>query len=297
MGMRKYLFPAILLLMFGVNTRAQHQNLRNQINRIAATAKGKVGVAISLLETNDTLSYHNQDKYVLHSVAKLAIAFTVLHEVNKGRFKADQPVHITKADLPPTYSPLRDLYPEGNVDITLRVLINYMISLSDNNACDILLKLLGGTKPVEDLVHSVGISAFTMKATEADMAAAWPVQYNNWCQPSSQVQLLKLALISTFLSKSSRDHLSAALLATSTGPKRLKGLLPVGTPVMHKTGTSSTNDKGLSPATNDVGIIVLPNGKHLAIAVFITDSTAPLATRELVIAQIARAAHDEFAGK
>lgn len=297
MGMRKYLLPVVFLLMISVPAYAQHQTLRNDINRIAAAAKGKVGVAVSLLETGDTLTYHNQDKYVLHSVAKLAIAFTILHEVDKGRFKLEQPIHITKADLPPTYSPLRDLHPEGNVDIPLKTLINFMISLSDNNACDILLRQLGGTKPVEDLVHSVGIGAFTLKASEADMAAAWPVQYNNWCQPLSQVQLLKLALTSTILSKSSRDCLSAALLTTSTGPKRLKGLLPMGTPVMHKTGTSPTNDKGLSPATNDVGVIVLPNGRHLAVAVFITDSNAPSATRDLVIAQIAKATHDEFAGR
>ncbi|QKJ30641.1 class A beta-lactamase [Mucilaginibacter mali] len=292
--MRKHLPLAVFLLMFSIVAHAQHTSLRNEINRIAAASKGKVGVAVSLLETGDTLTYHNQDKYVLHSVAKLAIAFAVLHEVDKGRFKLEQPIHITKEDLPPTYSPLRDLHPDGNVDIPLRVLINYMISLSDNNACDILLKQLGGTKLVEDLLHSVGISPIAIKASEADMAAAWPVQYNNWCQPMTQVQLLKLALTSTFLSKSSRDCLAAALLATSTGPKRIKGLMPLGTAVMHKTGTSPTNDKGLTPATNDVGIIVLPNGRHLAVAIFITDSTAPSATRDLVIAQIAKAAHDEF---
>ena len=72
-------------------------------------------------------------------------------------------------------------------------------------------------------------------------------------------------------------------------------MLPAGTPVAHKTGTSGTNDKGLSAATNDVGIIILPNGQHLAVAVFITDSYDPVTTRELAIARIAKAAYDEFA--
>jgi beta-lactamase class A len=293
--MRKYLFPAIFLLSLSTFTaNAQHQALRNEINRIAASSKSKIGVAVSLLETGDTLTYHNQDHYVLHSVAKLAIAMTVLREVDRGRFKLNQQIHITKADLPPTYSPLADKYPEGNVDVPVDILINYMISLSDNNACDILLKQLGGTKPVEDFVHGLGISAIVIKASEAQMAAAWPIQYSNWCQPYTQVQLLNNLFNRSALSQSSSDFLWRALLATSTGPKRLKGMMPVSTPVAHKTGTSSTNDKGLTPATNDVGIIVLPNGRHLAIAVFITDSYDPLATRELLIARIARAAHDEF---
>jgi beta-lactamase class A len=79
------------------------------------------------------------------------------------------------------------------------------------------------------------------------------------------------------------------------GPKRLKGLLPAGTPVAHRTGTSATNAQGLSPALNDVGVILLPNGQHVALAVFVTDSYADTATRELVIATIAKAVYDEFA--
>jgi beta-lactamase class A len=297
LDMRKYLFPAVVLLLLSFTAKAQHTALRNEIARIARASSGKVGVAISLLENNDTLTYHNQERYVLHSVAKLSIAMAMLNQIDKGRFKRDQLIHITKEDLPENYSPLRDKYPEGNVDVSIELLINYMVSLSDNDACDILMKLLGGAQPIEDFVHSLGIAPIAIKVTEAQMKAAWPAQYNNWCQPYTQVQLLALMFHGVPLSKESNNYLSRTLLNTSTGPKRLKGLLPPGTPVGHKTGTSPTNDKGLSPATNDAGIIVLPNCKHLAISIFITDSYDPIATREMVIAKIAKAAHDEFARK
>ena len=81
---------------------------------------------------------------------------------------------------------------------------------------------------------------------------------------------------------------------TSTGPNRIKGMLPKDAVVAHKTGTSPTNDAGLSPATNDVGIITLPNGKHLAIAILVCNSTADEATREGIIAKIAKAAWDTY---
>jgi beta-lactamase class A len=183
------------------------------------------------------------------------------------------------------------------VDVPLEMLLAYMVSLSDNNACDIIMKQLGGAQTIERFIHGLGINQIAIKATEAQMAASWPVQYTNWCQPYAQVQLLGLIYHGVPLSKKSNDFLMRILLATSTGPKRLKGLLPAGTPVAHKTGTSATNDKGLSPATNDAGIIILPNGKHLAVSVFITDSYDPIAARELIIARIARAAHDEFTRK
>jgi beta-lactamase class A len=80
---------------------------------------------------------------------------------------------------------------------------------------------------------------------------------------------------------------------TPTGLKRLKGLLPAGTVVAHKTGTSGSAD-GLTAATNDVGLITLLNGRHLAIAVFVSDSPADDATREEVIAKIAQVAFNNW---
>jgi len=79
---------------------------------------------------------------------------------------------------------------------------------------------------------------------------------------------------------------------SSSGLHRIKGDLPAGTIVMHKTGTSGTAG-GITYATNDIGLITLPDRRRLAIAVFITDSTADDAIRDAVIARIARAAFDQ----
>ena len=72
-----------------------------------------------------------------------------------------------------------------------------------------------------------------------------------------------------------------------TGPHRIKAGLPAGTIVMHKTGTSGVRD-GVAAATNDMGLIVLPDGRRLALAVFVTDSRVDEATREAVMARIAK---------
>ena len=50
----------------------------------------------------------------------------------------------------------------------------------------------------------------------------------------------------------------------------------------------------ITAATNDIGIINLPNGKQVAIAVFVSDSPADERTREAVIAKIAKAAWDRW---
>jgi beta-lactamase class A len=274
--------------------QAQHQTLRAEIAQLARASSGKVGVSLRLLETGDTLSYHDQQPYVLQSVFKLAIAMAVLHEVDQGKLQLEQRVFITKADLPETYSPLRDTYPEGNVYVTIKQLLTYMVTVSDNDACDILLKRLGGPRKLTAYVRHLGVKKMVVNASEAQMASAWPVQYTNWSYPSAQVALLDRVYQQTALSKTSNALLWQLLLDTSVGLKRLKGLLPTGTPVAHRTGTSGTNAQGLSPGTNDVGIIVLPSGQHLAIAVFVTDAHEDIAVRELVIARIAKAAYDGF---
>ena len=79
----------------------------------------------------------------------------------------------------------------------------------------------------------------------------------------------------------------------TTGPQRLKGLLPKTAVVAHKTGTGGTS-QGVASATNDIGLITLPNGRHLAVAVFVSDSRVDLPARERVIARIAKALWDKY---
>ena len=108
-------------------------------------------------------------------------------------------------------------------------------------------------------------------------------------------QLLSLFYKGTAVSKGSTDFLYKVMTETSTGANRMRALLPKGTVVADKTGTSGTNAAGLTPATNDVGIITLPSGKHIALAVFVCNSTSDEATREGTIAKITKAVYDAYA--
>lgn len=272
---------------------AQSSTLKSQIDLIAKEAKGTVGISILNLETGEQLNNNTDLHLPMQSVMKFPIAITVLHEIDLRNFTLDQLIPIYPADLPKTYSPLRDKYPEGNVAVSIRALLSYMVSLSDNNACDILLKTLGGPAKVDTYIHSLGIKKISIKASEFQMVQAWDVQFTNWCAPGAMTQLLDLAYKPNFLSKSNHAYLWKILEETSTGANQIKGLLPKNTVVAHKTGRSDTNAQGITAATNDVGIITLPNRKHLAIAVFISNSPTNLTTRESIIARIAKAAYDK----
>jgi len=274
---------------------AQTDLLRKQIETIVNTKQADVGVAIYGLESSDTLTFQGSKHYPMQSVYKFHLALAVLDQVDKGKLSLDQKILLKKRDLlPNTHSPLRDKYPNGNVQVPLSEILEYTISLSDNNGCDILFRLLGGTKSVHTYIQKLGIRDVSIQATEEEMHQEWNVQFTNWTTPFAVAQLLKKFHEKKVLSDKSTAYLWKVMAETTTGPDRLKGQLPAGTVVAHKTGTSGTNAQGITAAINDAGIVTLPNGKHFAIVVFVTNTKEDSKTNEKIIADIAKAAWDYF---
>jgi beta-lactamase class A len=227
----------------------------------------------------------------MQSVFKLPLALTVLHQVEQRTLSLDQPVRFLPQDrIPRAYSPLQDQHPNGGVDVPLRELLRLDVSLSDNVAADILLRLVGGPEVVNTYVAALGVSGFHLQDSEAVLHHEVSAQYRNWFEPAGAVQLLRAISDNSPLTREHTDLL-LGWMTPAVPTKRLDGDLPAGTRVAHKSGTSGV-DNGLAHATNDIGLIPLPDGGPIAIAVFVTDSTADEATRERVIARIARAAYD-----
>jgi len=122
----------------------------------------------------------------------------------------------------------------------------------------------------------------------------WNAQFSNWTTPKAATDLLVAFYTKNILSKSSFDFLLKTMIETSTGKNRIKGQLPEATIVAHKTGSSGTNDEGITAAANDIGIITLPNGKHLALSVFVTNSKENDESNEKIISDIAKVTWDYF---
>ncbi len=268
-------------------------NLRDRIEQIASAARGRVGAAAAILETGESVSLNPKENFPMQSVYKLPIAMTVLRQVDAGKIKLDEPIRIEKGDflkgsriLPP------EKYPNG-ADVKINELLRMMISESDNTASDVLLKRVGGGDAVMRYLSEAGINEIAVVNTEKEMSEDATAQYRNRATPEAAVNLLKGFYEGKGLSAQNRDFLMKLMIVTPTGPKRLKGELPAGTVVAHKTGTSGTKE-GITAATNDIGIVTMPDGKHLAVAVFVADSPADEATREAVIAKITRAIYDEL---
>ncbi len=284
----------VVMAMGSVGLRAQERagDVRAAIRAIAVEAKGKVSVACSLPGSGLDCDLNPTAEAPMQSVFKLPLAMTVLHAVEEGKLGLDEPIRFRAADriLPTVYSPLQTKYPAGEVDVPLRELLRLSVALSDNVAADILLRELGGTEVVQAYVDSLGVTGFHLRDNEAVLHAEVKAQYRNWFEPVGAVELLRVIADRSPLTKEHTELLLEWMHA-GTRTKRLDADLPAGTWSGHKSGTSDVVD-GLAFATNDIALIALPDGRRLAVAVFVTDSRADDATRDKVIARIGRVAYD-----
>lgn len=265
--------------------------LVSEWSKIAEPAGGRVGAAAVLLETQTKMSLNSEQRFPMQSVYKVPIVMATLKRVDEGKLRLDQKVTLAAVDLPPNqvHSPIRDNNPRG-ITLTLRELLRAAIVESDGAASDALLRLVPPAE-VNQYLRQLGINDLMVLNTEKELAADSRAQYQNWTTPAAAVSLLRALHDGKGLSAQSRSLLLSWMTATQTGVRRIRALLPKGAAVADKTGTSGSVN-GVTAATNDIALVTLPNGQHLAIAVFVSDSKADQVVREKVIAKIARATWD-----
>ncbi len=296
--MKRIISLFIYLLLTIIHSNAQLDSLKAKIQNCIKGNNAEIGVAINAYSGNDSLSINGREHLPMQSVYKFPIALAVLSAIDKGKFTWNQKIVITKKDLlPNTWSPLREKYPNGAI-LPIGEIIKYMVSQSDNNGCDILLRLLGGPDFAEKFLRQNQIEDVSIKATEEEMHKDLNTQFSNWTTPLAMNKLLiKYFFSNKLLSKKSHNFLWDIMTQTSTGANRLKAQLPRNAIVAHKTGTSFTDSSGVTAATNDVGIIMLPNQKKIFISVFVSSSKENAETNEKIIADISKTTWDYFMTK
>ncbi len=299
--------------------------LEAEMTRLATIAGGKVGVAVKHLESGREVVLNRGEPFPMASTFKVPIAVQLLTRVDSGSLRLDSMITIRPSDLHPGSGTLTHLFDDPGVSLSVRNLLELMLLISDNSATDIMLRTAGGKGPVNARLRTLDVSGISVDRPTVELIAdaigvknlppeseLTPQSFNALARavssdaqkaaaeafyrdrrdtstPDGMAKLLETIWRGRALSKANTDLLLDIMRRCETGPNRIKGMLPPGLVVRHKTGTL-----GIGVA-NDVGIIELPNGAgHLLLTVFVKESTRSVDDQERAIAQIARAAYDYF---
>lgn len=298
--------------------------LEREIGRLAGLAGGRVGVAALHLETGREVYLNADERFPMASSYKVPIAVTLFTRVQRGDVSLDSMISLRPADLHPGSGTLTELFDDPGVILSLRNLVELMLLISDNSATDLVLRLAGGAGAVTDHMRAIGLSGIRVDRPTLNLIADWAgvprlpaeAEYTaagfrnlsravpdsaraaaartfdadprDTATPRAMTALLARLWRGELLDSARTALMLDIMRRSTTGAGRIRGMLAPDVEVSHKTGT-------IGGTTNDVGIITLPDSAgHVAVSLFVKESTREVEERERVIAHLARAVYDYF---
>jgi beta-lactamase class A len=303
--------------------------LEARLAAIVRSSPGRCAISVKHLGTGAVARVSADSAIPLLSVVKLPVALVVLDGVDHGRWTLTTPVTLIAQDMHPR-GWLGDRYPRGGGHVTVYKLLTLMLNRSDNSSADVLMRLVGGPPVVTQWLKEHGIEGLRVDRTERGLGNDWyglapgadtagsaeEIREQRSRVPAAVqdsavramlidprdtgtadacVQVLEHLWKGDLLSPAMTDTLKSVLFRCRTAPHRLPWMLPRGTRVARKTGTGGTW-AGITVAINDVGVMRLPNGEEVAIAVLIGGPPGPIRRAERVIARVARTVYDAWSG-
>lgn len=268
------------------------QSLENRLKEAIDGKKAEIGIAV--IAGKDTITVNNDAEYPMMSVVKLHQALATSDYLYSNGLDLNDTIHISKKELKDnTYSPLRDKYPNGNIDITYAKLMEYTLQQSDNNACDILFRRTADLCRTDSFIRTLGIDKFAISVNEDDMHVNPKLCYSNWTTPLEAAKLIDAAFTREIVPNPYLSFIRSTMSNCTTGKDRLPFPLEgKDASIAHKTGTSDRDADGILTAINDVGYISLPDGRHYSIAVFVKNSQESDSETAGIIAEISEIVYD-----
>ena len=279
--------------------RVRPPTMDQRLARLERAAGGRLHVAATNLSDGRSVTFRAHGAAPLASTVKLALALRVLAQVDAGLLSLDAPVPVRGE---------HGLFGDGALDVLMRdapasgvtrtvaELLRLSLVESDNTATDRLFDLAGGPAAVQQQVDRLGIRDLRVDRTigqlladrrrlRADAGGDRTAASREFLEdprdtttPAGMVQLLAAIQQGIALSGTSAAHLLSLMRACATSATRIRAGVPHGATVAHKTGTLQWD------LTADVGLVTLPGGQSIALAIYLVGATASAAEQNAVVA-------------
>lgn len=284
---------------FGADDGSSSENsfaeaLHDSIAKIVSEYPGDIGVAL-ILNNTDTIAVNNRNIYPMMSVFKLHQALAVCEEFDKKGLSLDTLITIRRNELNPnTWSPMMKEHADSIFRISVRELLRYTLTMSDNNASNLMFSKLVSTAATDSFIATlIPRDSFRIAFTESEMAADHNKAYTNSTSPLGAAILINRLYNDSLFSSSNQRFISQTLRECKTGNDRIAAPLlgENGVTMAHKTGSGYTSAEGVLMAHNDVAYITFPDGTSYSLAVFVKDFKGNESEAAAAIARISKAVY------
>lgn len=318
----------LVAILTGCGNPATAQTTDTDLGRalelLVESFPGRAGVSVRHVDTGVGAAVDPDTPYPMASTYKVPILVEMMARIEAGDLSLDTPIELQPSDQHIGSGLLQDLYAPG-MTLSLRNLATMMIILSDNSATDMIIDRLGAEN-ITARMRSLGYDNIKVDRTTLELIVDWlGVPYEGLeeaTNPEIQAALAAFDFASSaamsaaeafyddgkdvaaarqmtdllvriargeIISPAASTTIEEILEKTQTGANRLRGLLPAGITLAHKTGT-------IGRVVNDVGIVTLPDDRgQFVISVYtLADEGTDMATSERLIADLARTSYDFF---
>ena len=299
---------------------AEARWLDDQFYAIGSTFDGFLGIAMVDLQTGDTIHFNGDETFPQQSLSKLWVALTAFDQADKGEFDLGQRATVTFSDLTVFHQPIRkSVIANGSFTADYAEYIRRALTESDNTANDMVLNAVGGPDAVRAMLSDKALPDIRFGPGERQMQSAiagldWDQRYAldktffdvrktvphgvrrrnfdayvgdpvDGARPNAVARALSRLAKGELLSEQATQQFLTLLDEVKSGPNRLKGGLPEGWSIGHKTGTGQVLDIvppgviGEQAGYNDVGILTAPDGSRYSVAVLIGRTARPVPER------------------
>ncbi|WP_033542889.1 serine hydrolase [Planococcus sp. CAU13] len=293
--------------------------LQQQIEQYISGIDAEFGISIKHLKTQEEVNIQGDRLFQMASVVKVPILATLYDLAEKGEIDLNQRIEMLDEDHVPGSGVFKAM--DSGIQPTIKDLATMMIIVSDNQATDKLLELVGGAEAVEEKMKSIGLNNIHIKHSIWDLLS-WSAgktelphteemadeiirdleegKYDwesivfqespesNTSTAKDMTLLMEKIAMGEFVSKECSAAIYEILLKQHY-QQRIGGSLPRNTKVANKTGSLGT-------MFNDTGIVQLPGDKGaFVITVYSIGSSLDYKGDE-PIAEISRMAYEWCVG-
>ncbi|MFN3513284.1 MAG: class A beta-lactamase [Phenylobacterium sp.] len=256
------------------------------LGELEARSGGRLGVCAVDVATGRRLTHRAGERFAMCSTFKALLAGAVLARVDRGLERLDRRIAYSEADMV-SHAPVTEKHlAEGSLSV--EALCKATVELSDNPAGNLLLKTLGGPAGFTAHLRRLGDRTTRLDRWETELNSAIAGDPRDTTTPAAMVRTLQKLTIGSALSPASRERLIGWMEASPTGRNRLRKTAPADWRAGDKTGT------GENGSTNDVAVFWPPTGGPIVMAAYLTETAAPFAEREAVLAEVGRIIVETF---